>query len=133
MMVEICGWIFLAQSGTLRLLCHRLPSRHDFTGEALGSHNIIRTHRPGSAALLQLLYQRSRLVSPGQLRPGHYSPGDSAGSRSIRIPREVLAGYSGIAEIKFRYSDADSPAHLGLYLDPRIVALGLKSLTLRTE
>jgi uncharacterized protein DUF6311 len=56
-----------------------------------------------------------------------------SGSRSFRIPREILAGHSGLTEIKIRYSDADSPARLGLYLDPRIIALGLRSLTLKTE
>ena len=53
--------------------------------------------------------------------------------RTIRVPKEALAGHDRIVEIKFRYSAADSPARLGLYLDPRIMAFGLKSLTLKQD
>jgi hypothetical protein len=62
-----------------------------------------------------------------------YSADEHPGLRSIRVPREALAGRDGIVEIKLRYSDADSPARMGLYLDPRIVALGLRSLTLKVQ
>jgi Family of unknown function (DUF6311) len=54
-------------------------------------------------------------------------------SRLIQVPRETLADHDRVVEIKFLYSAADSPARLGLYLDPRIMAFGLKSLVLKQD
>jgi hypothetical protein len=62
-----------------------------------------------------------------------FALGDSAGLRSIRVPQEALGGHGCVTEIKFQYSHAISPARLDLGLDPRIIALGLRSLTLRQE
>ncbi|MBV9107360.1 MAG: hypothetical protein JO313_15190 [Verrucomicrobia bacterium] len=62
-----------------------------------------------------------------------YSASDRTGTRSVRIPRAILLGHGGIAEIALRYSDAASPARLGLFLDPRILAFGLRSLTLKPD
>jgi hypothetical protein len=62
-----------------------------------------------------------------------FTRAEASGTRSVRIPRELFVNQNGITELKFSYSHAVSPAQLGLYLDSRIKAFGLRSLRLKPE
>ena len=60
-----------------------------------------------------------------------YSLESPGGSRSIRVPRELLLTRRGLVEILFRFDNNTSPASLGMSADSRNLALGLKALTLQ--
>jgi hypothetical protein len=59
-----------------------------------------------------------------------YTQQNPEGSRSMRIPRNLLVGHRGLVEIRFEFKNDVSPERLGLGLDPRKLALGLKALAL---
>ena len=60
-----------------------------------------------------------------------YSTQNASGPRSIRVPRELLVCRHGLVEVRFRFKNDVSPAHLGLSTGSRNLALALRTLALK--